>query len=424
MARRHVAVRMRARRRGRLFWAGWTVAPWCLAAGLLMSFVADAGQDPVIGATRVTLSSVGLGMPGVLIPALDALETRQRSAALPSSDAILRETRLVTGSKPDFDVPPDEVDPKLAIKGERAAFPSVDRSNKGDPSIGLRPTFDINLRRHGALDAYFRSTVAFAEGDFGTPPNELLPPGSDIPGPEAVSHFVPLPVNVSVTTRQSFAAASPAGSGTGTTAHPRQDGSTPSVGRAVVLASSTPVAAGSTPIQIAPLPKFSRGPNGVVANDTTVVMGVVDQTPSYASLVDGDNAAAEQRCLSEAVYFEARSEPEEGQAAVAQVVLNRAMSGLYPPSICGVVFQNQQRRNACQFSFACEGHALHVTEPEAWNRAARVARQVLEGAAYVSDVGDATHYHANYVRPRWASRLVKTDKIGHHIFYKLRPGQT
>ena len=172
------------------------------------------------------------------------------------------------------------------------------------------------------------------------------------------------------------------------------------------------------------MPKFSRGPNGVLASGSTVVMAAVGQVPTYANLLEGENAASEQRCLSEAVYFEARSEPEEGQAAVAQVVLNRVMSGLYPTSICGVVFQNQQRRNACQFSFACEGHALHVTESEAWDRAVRVAREVLEGAAYVSDVGDATHYHANYVRPRWARHLVRTDKIGRHIFYKLRPGQT
>ncbi|MBE7220453.1 MAG: cell wall hydrolase, partial [Caulobacteraceae bacterium] len=345
---------------GRLFWAGWAVAPWCLAIGLLVSFVADAGQDPVIGATRVTLSSVGLGMPNVLVPAMDAREAHQRQLTLSGLEPLLTEARLIVGTKPDLDDPPSEATPTIAMKRDKTALPAVDRSNKGDPSIGLRPTFDINLRQHGALPDYFRAAVAFAESDYGTPPNELMPPGEDVPGPESVSRFEPLPDNIAVTTRRSFAATSPGHGGAGTTAPTRQDGSTPIVKRAVALASSTPVAAGSTPIQIAPLPKFSRGPNGALASGSTVVMAAVGQVPTYANLLEGENAASEQRCLSEAVYFEARSEPEEGQAAVAQVVLNRVMSGLYPPSICGVVFQNQQRRNACQFSFACEGHALHV----------------------------------------------------------------
>ena len=112
-------------------------------------------------------------------------------------------------------------------------------------------------------------------------------------------------------------------------------------------------------------------------------------------MIETAKSEPEQRCLAQAVYFEARSEPEEGQAAVAQVVLNRAMSGLYPGSVCGVVFQNQQRRNACQFSFTCEGHALRVSESEAWTSAVRIAREVTDGSTYVSDVGGATHYHAS-----------------------------
>ena len=141
-------------------------------------------------------------------------------------------------------------------------------------------------------------------------------------------------------------------------------------------------------------------------------------------MIETAKSAPEQRCLAQAVYFEARSEPEEGQAAVAQVVLNRAMSGLYPGSVCGVVFQNQQRRNACQFSFACEGHGLRVSEGEPWNRAVRIAREVTAGTTYVSDVGGATHYHATYVRPGWARALKRTEAIGHHVFYTLKPGQT
>ncbi len=137
-----------------------------------------------------------------------------------------------------------------------------------------------------------------------------------------------------------------------------------------------------------------------------------------------DNLDKEQRCLAEAVYFEARSESEEGQAAVAQVVLNRVRSGLYPSSICGVVYQNRHRHLACQFTFACEGKSLRIAEPDSWDDAKRVASAVLEGKTYLADVGGATHYHANYVRPYWSRRLKKMDVIGRHIFYKLRPGQT
>ena len=196
-------------------------------------------------------------------------------------------------------------------------------------------------------------------------------------------------------------------------------GATPSVARSVALGSATPVARDSTPIEIAALPRAAQG--RAVANATVVAR---DARPDYAALLDPGHVAREKKCLAEAVYFEARSESEDGQAAVAQVVLNRVNSGLYPETVCGVVYQNRQRRNACQFSFACEGKSLRITEPEPWKTAVRIADEVAAGSTYLADVGGATHYHANYVRPRWAKRLKKMDVIGNHIFYKLRPGQT
>jgi spore germination cell wall hydrolase CwlJ-like protein len=145
--------------------------------------------------------------------------------------------------------------------------------------------------------------------------------------------------------------------------------------------------------------------------------------PLYPALLNPGTAAQEQRCLAEAIYFEARGEPEAGQVAVAQVVLNRVRSGLYPQTICGVVYQNR-RHYACQFSFACRGKPLRVNEPDAWDQAHRIAAEVTSGSTYVSDIGTSTHFHAKYVRPRWARRLEKMDVIGHHIFYKLKPGQS
>ena len=109
---------------------------------------------------------------------------------------------------------------------------------------------------------------------------------------------------------------------------------------------------------------------------------------------------------------------------MAQVVLNRVKSGLYPSSVCGVVYQNRHRHLACQFTFTCEGKSLRINDPDSWTSATRVAQAVLEGRTYLADVGSSTHYHADYVRPRWASRLKKMDVIGRHIFYKLKSGQT
>ncbi len=130
----------------------------------------------------------------------------------------------------------------------------------------------------------------------------------------------------------------------------------------------------------------------------------------------------ERTCLATAVYFEARGEPVEGQVAVAQVILNRVANVHYPNSICGVVYQNKSWRNRCQFSFACDGYKDRIRDADAWQIAQDVADRVLDGNAYINDVGSATHYHATYVRPRWARTFLRLDKIGQHIFYRGRNG--
>ena len=143
--------------------------------------------------------------------------------------------------------------------------------------------------------------------------------------------------------------------------------------------------------------------------------------PPKSPLVGVVANAKEMKCLAEAVYFEARSEPERGQAGVAQVVLNRVRSGVYPNSVCGVVYQNRHRYLACQFTFACEGKRLRTDEPGPWATAQRIARDVAEGRTYLPGVGNATHYHANYVRPWWARHMAKREKVGSHIFYYEAP---
>ena len=127
-------------------------------------------------------------------------------------------------------------------------------------------------------------------------------------------------------------------------------------------------------------------------------------------------------CMATAIYFEARGESYRGQVAVGQVVMNRVAHPLYPDTICGVVFQNQSKRNACQFSFACDGRPEKVTDEKSWKQAMVIAKGVVSGAEYLPEVGYATHYHATYVRPQWAPRMKKVTKIGMHVFYQFKRG--
>lgn len=126
---------------------------------------------------------------------------------------------------------------------------------------------------------------------------------------------------------------------------------------------------------------------------------------------------AEKNCLARAIYFEARSEPEAGQIAVANVILNRVKSKRYPNTICGVVYDGAHRLNSCQFSFACDGKQDAPRGPKEWAKARKLASRALAGDAYVRVVSTATHYHADYVNPRWSGTMKRLIKIGRHIFY-------
>ncbi|MES1158490.1 MAG: cell wall hydrolase [Terricaulis silvestris] len=123
-------------------------------------------------------------------------------------------------------------------------------------------------------------------------------------------------------------------------------------------------------------------------------------------------------CLSEAVYYEARGETYPGQVAVAEVVMNRVRSGLYPASICGVVYQGSDRDIGCQFTFTCDGSLDRRPRGGAWERAQHVAVQVMMGYARPI-THSATHYHTVAVNPLWSSGLVETAQIGSHVFYRF-----
>ena len=140
---------------------------------------------------------------------------------------------------------------------------------------------------------------------------------------------------------------------------------------------------------------------------------------NVSALING-GGGDEWRCLTEAIYFEARGETTRGQFAVAEVILNRVDSKRYPETVCGVVTQGTGKKYACQFSYTCDGQAEVVHEKGAFVKAARIAKSMLEGRPRVL-TNRATHYHTTAVSPKWSRKLLKTTQIGVHIFYKYPP---
>ncbi len=419
----------------RLRWALATVAPWALSAGMLVSFTASAGQNP--GPLGPPGSLIARTAPGPLSDLAEGPSLLVAASAFHLPERAY--ARLIQPARLSFEAPERTfaIDPRLPredMKRSASAFPQVDRSSKGDQLVGLRPT----ITRNGPPGELER--IVFGDTQPG-----LISAGFSLEALESPEEpplgFEPFLRDEGVT--------DPALSDSSPTAIPKVitsprhaelhlesvDGSTPSVPAALGQASSTPtavagMAAGisTTPMQMAPVAAEPKSRSRVAKSERAPATDLRTVDPNekqiYTSLIAPENMAKEQRCLAEAVYFEARSEGEQGRAAVAQVVLNRVKSGLYPNSVCGTVYQNASRYLACQFTFACEGKSLRITEPGPWRDAVRIAREVYDGTTYLAEVGASTHYHADYVRPYWARKLKKMDTIGRHVFYKLRPGQT
>jgi spore germination cell wall hydrolase CwlJ-like protein len=125
----------------------------------------------------------------------------------------------------------------------------------------------------------------------------------------------------------------------------------------------------------------------------------------------------EWECLSQAIYHEARGEELEGQVAVAEVILNRKDSGQYPSTVCGVVEQGTGEKYMCQFSYFCDGLSDAIRDQEAWDRAGRIARVMLDDAPRELTNG-ALFYHTKAVEPYWADEFYETAEIGAHLFYR------
>jgi spore germination cell wall hydrolase CwlJ-like protein len=158
----------------------------------------------------------------------------------------------------------------------------------------------------------------------------------------------------------------------------------------------------------------------VVSKGEVTGEGQRPMSPAERLGLNTSSRTRQERCLAEAIYFESRSEPVRGQIAVAQVVLNRAFSGYYPRTVCGVVYQNRHRYLACQFTFACDRHPDIIRDQVAWRRATAIAQGTLDGRLWLAEIGKATHYHAYWVRPAWARSMHRLDRIGVHTFYRPR----
>jgi len=162
---------------------------------------------------------------------------------------------------------------------------------------------------------------------------------------------------------------------------------------------------------------FSNKPALTASVLTNYVQADFVPTTKRVKLAEG-----EKLCLAQAIYHEARGESRDGQLAVANVIINRAMSKKYPSTICGVVFQNADKgRYKCQFTFACDGRSDMGRERTAWNRSIKMA----EDAFYEFQRGErpgvvpssALFYHTTAVAPNWSHTFHRVAAIGSHVFY-------
>jgi len=198
---------------------------------------------------------------------------------------------------------------------------------------------------------------------------------------------------------------------------------------APVIAAAAPVPQASAATGV--LPAFEggsdtgslEGANAFAANANLPIAGL--PSPAAAAIAFRPTTPVDQMrsldCLTQAIYYEAGNQSEDGMRAVAQVVLNRVRHPSWPNSVCGVVYQGPMRAGGgCQFTFTCDGSLARTPVATLWARARFYAGEALAGRTY-APVGLSTFYHANYVFPSWAPRLVKTATIGAHIFYRL-PG--
>lgn len=163
---------------------------------------------------------------------------------------------------------------------------------------------------------------------------------------------------------------------------------------------------------------IADGKEAEVRNAAIPFVGLTAPMRAFHLAAPAASAASALKCLTQAIYYEAATEPLEGRRAVAQVVLNRVRHPAYPNSVCGVVYQGAELSTGCQFSFTCDGSLLRTPMAGPWREDEQIAREALAGHVE-AEVGTATHYHADYVLPRWAFEMNKIAQLGRHLFYRF-----
>ncbi|MCC8938772.1 cell wall hydrolase [Bradyrhizobium sp. Arg68] len=345
---------------------------------------------------------------------------RYQAADFPKVDRTMKGDRLVV-KKPDADAPaapenaaPANEDPATSnssVKGMKTATAPAD-SAQLDPELqeALRapplPQYSQAAPPHDGVSLSLEST----------PLDDLKP--APVPAPAAPAHAAPPRDPFSFQTASLFFGSS---LGAPESMESWQPGEAPTI--------VTPAAQPDPDMKVmASLPVDADGPvRAGEMGESIAPKGEVNaddqhtRTPAERlGLFDEHARAKSEKCLAEAVYFEARGEAVRGQIAVAQVVLNRAFSGKYPETVCGVVYQNKHRHYACQFTFACDNVRDVVREPDMWDRAKKIAKAMLDGKLWLPEVNRSTHYHAYWVRPSWVSEMKKMYKFGVHTFYRPR----
>ena len=389
--------------------------------------VADRWQKRVIAsaASRIQVATFSFGRPiGTAAPE----SANVRLASLPDTRSG-KQDREITGSQPRG---PLAQQPRRYLADE---FPMVDRTLKGDRLALVKPqdtapatdSFPTNSSVKGAktaaqsADAPLDPELAAA---LSAPP---LSPADLSPQPDAD------PLNDTIAPLEGVAA--------GTAPVPPRDAFTVQTANLFFGSSSLgasleamerwqpgeePLIVGRDsvtilPVAVNPLQGVENTGESVASKGEVNSENLKIVTPAQRlGLFAGKGREKQEKCLAEAVYFEARGEAVRGQIAVAQVVMNRVFSGFYPNTPCGVVYQNAHRHLACQFTFACDGIRDVVNEPDMYDRARKIAKETLDGRLWLPEVAKSTHYHAYWVHPSWVREMKKNYKFGVHSFYRPR----
>ena len=314
----------------RIGWALSVAAPWCVAFAVLVSITAEAEQEPaefMSAFARSELLRAPSALDRVGVAALRLRTVDEDGTPLPIALA-----HNVVGDPSEFPTDEGENEPNGALKQPERKFPAVNRGARGDP-VFTTPGADAK-RLNGKRSAAEPHGAKSWPGKLEDPRDHEFDPGHTM-SPQRPA----------------------AGDDGEPAAAAFEDGATPTAPLEFALNSSSPTSSDGIVVVV------EADGSGVT---TVPQIADADGKPNYAALIDPKDSARQMRCLAEAIYFESRSEPEDGQAAVAQVVLNRVRSGIYPTSVCGVVYQDRNRPFACQFTFACEGKSLRVEEPGPW----------------------------------------------------------